>query len=101
MHLNYILILRNTAIAASLKYLGKFWRLFEMILINCKIELKCTWTNHCVLSENDNDNDDGNSNNIIFTIKDTKLHLPVVTLSAKGNQKLSKRLSKGCERLKN
>ena len=27
-----------------------------------------------------------------------KLHVPVVTLSAKDNQKLSKMLSKGCER---
>ena len=37
------------------------------------------------------------SNNIIFTIKDSKLYLPVVNLSARGNQKLSKLLSKECE----
>ena len=54
-----------------------------MSLINCKVELKLKWTNHCVLSENGNDNDDTNSNNIILTIKDTKLY--VVTLSAKDN----------------
>ena len=41
---------------------------------------------------------DTNSNNIIFPIKDTKLYVPVVTLSAKDNQKLSKLLSKGSER---
>ena len=41
---------------------------------------------------------DTNSNNIIFPIKDTKLYAPVVTLSAKDNQKLSKLLSKGSER---
>ena len=35
---------------------------------------------------------------IIFTIKDTKLYIPVVTLSARDNQKLSKFLSKGFER---
>ena len=36
------------------------------------------------------DNDDGySSDNIIFTIKD-KLYVPVVTLLAEGNQKLSK-----------
>ena len=29
------------------------------------------------------------TNNIIFTIKDTKLYVPVVTLSVKRNQKLS------------
>ena len=44
---------------------------------------------------NDNDDDDANSNNIIFIIKDTKLHVLVVTLSAKDNQKLSKLLSEG------
>ena len=35
---------------------------------------------------------------IIFTIKDTKLYVFVVTLSAKSSQKLSKLLSKGFER---
>ena len=40
-------------------------------------------------------NDNANSDNTIFTIKDTKLYVTVVTLSAKNNQKLSKRLYKG------
>ena len=53
-----------------------------MSLINCKIELKLQWTNHCVLSAAGSDNDDANPNNIIFTIKDTKWYVPVVTLSA-------------------
>ena len=44
------------------------------------------------------DNDNGNPNNIIFTIKDIKLYVPVVTLSAKAKQKLSKLFSKGFER---
>ena len=39
-----------------------------------------------------------NSNNIILTIKDTKLYVPVVTLSGRNNQKLSKLLSKGFKR---
>ena len=39
-----------------------------------------------------------NSNNIIFTIKDTKLYVFVVTLSARDNLKLSKLLSKRFER---
>ena len=65
-------------------------------MINCKVELQLKWTNHCILGGNGNDND--NVNYIIFTIKDTKLNIHVVTLTAKGNQKLSKRLSKGLER---
>ena len=36
-----------------------------------------------------------NPDNIIFTIKDAKLYVPLITLSAKDNGKLSKRLSKG------
>ena len=76
-----------------------------MSLIKCKAELKLKWTKYYVLSadgnesDNDNDNDnDDNSKNIIFMIKDTKLYVSVVTLSARDNQKLSKLLSKGFER---
>ena len=38
------------------------------------------------------------NNNIIFIIEDTKLYVPVASLSAKDNQKLSKLLSKGFEK---
>ena len=37
-------------------------------------------------------------NNIVFTIKDTKLYIPAVTLSARDNQKRSKFLCKRLER---
>ena len=43
---------------------------------------------------NGTDDDD----NIVFTIKDTKLYIPAVTLSARDNQKLSKVLCKRLER---
>ena len=69
-----------------------------MPLINCKVELKHKLTKYCVLSAADSDNTNANPNNIIFTIKDTKLSVPVVTLSAKENQKISKLLSKVFER---
>ena len=51
------------------------------------------------LSAAANDNDNDNVNNIIFTTKDTSLYVPVVTLSERLNQKLSKLLSEGFERL--
>ena len=89
-------ILKNATIAVPLKYLSNFWRSLEMPLINYKVELKLKLTKHCVLSANGNEND--NDNNIIFTIRGTELYVPVVTLSAKNNQKLSKLLSKGFER---
>ena len=91
-------ILKNATIAVPLKYLNNFWRSLEMPLIICKVELKLEWTKYCVLSAVDNDNTNTNPNNIIFTIKDTKLYVPAVTLSARDNQKLSKVLSKGFER---
>ena len=50
-----------------------------------------------VLSAAGADNTNANPNNI-FIIKDTQLYVPVVTLSARHNQKLSKILCKGFER---
>ena len=60
-----------------------------MPLINCKVELKLKWTKYCDLSASGADNVNGNAdgNIIIFTIKDTKLNVPVVTLSARDNKK--------------
>ena len=69
-----------------------------MPLINCKIELKLKSTNNCILSTASADNGNANSSNFIFTIKNTKLYVHVVTWSARENQKLSKPLSKGFER---
>ena len=68
-----------------------------MPLINCILELKLKWTKYCVLSVANHENkinEDANANNIIFTIKNTKLYVLVVTLSAKINQKLSNLLAK-------
>ena len=67
-------------------------------MITCKVELKLKRTKYCVLLGDRADNDDAYSDNIIFIIKDTKLYVLLVTLSARVNQKLSKRLSKGFER---
>ena len=62
-----------------------------MSLINCKVD---------VLPSAGNENDvNDNANNIIFTIKDTKFYVLLVTLSATDSQKLLKFLSKGFERL--
>ena len=93
-------ILKNATIILPLKYLSNFWRSLEIPLINCKVELKLNSRKHYVLSANGNHtaNANANANNIIFTIKDTKLYVLLLTLSAKDNQKLSKILSKRLER---
>ena len=49
-------------------------------------------------NDNDNDNSDNGKKNILI-MKDTKLYVSVLTLSAKNNQKLSKLFRKGFERL--
>ena len=69
-------------------------------MINCKVELKLRWTKYCILSVAGTNNANGNydDNDNICTIKDTKSYVPVVTLWARGNQKLSKLLSKLFER---
>ena len=63
----------NVKIVVPLKYLSNFFRSLEMPLINCKIHLELEWSKDCVLS-----NVAGDSK---FIIKDTKLYVPVVTLS--------------------
>ena len=55
--------------------------------------MKLRWKKHCILAAGGVENVDANSNNIIFTIKDAKLYVPVMAPSAKDKQKLSKRLS--------
>ena len=91
--------LRIAAIPLPLKYLSNFSRLVEMSLINSKIKLKLTLREYCVISAAGADDTNANDNNIIFTIKDTRLYVAVVTLSARDNQKLLKLLTKGFERL--
>ena len=47
-----------------------------MPLINQKVKLKIKWMKYFVLATNDDDSDGANSNNIVFTISNTKLHIP-------------------------
>ena len=55
-----------------------------MPLINCEINLILTWSDKCVLSND--------TKATTFTITDTKLYVPVVTLSIQGNAKLLEQL---------
>ena len=92
---------RNATVAVPVKYLSYFWISFEIPLINCNVKLKIKWTKCCVLSlaaNENNINENANVNNSIFNIKERKLYAPLVTLSARDNEKLSKRLSKAFEK---
>ena len=57
-----------------------------MPLINCKVELSLKWYERCLLTV---------ANTATFKITDAKLYVPIVTLSAEDNAKLSKLLSQG------
>ena len=87
-------IIDNATICEPLKHLRNFLRSLQIPLINFKAQLKIKWKKHCVLAAAGVDNISANDN-IIFAIKETKLYVLVITLSAKDNQKLSKLLSKG------
>ena len=85
-------IKNGVKIAVPLKYLSNFWRSLEMLLINCKVELSLSWIENCVLSTA------ANANKATFKITDAKLYVPIVTLSAEGNAKLSNLLGEGFKR---
>ena len=64
---------KDVWIAVSLKYLSNFWRTLEMPLVNCEINLILIWSEDCVISSA--------TGATKFKITDTKLYIPVVTLS--------------------
>ena len=80
----------NVKVAVPLKYLSNFFRSLEMPLINCKIKLNLTWKKECVLSA-----DGGNA---VFIINDTKLYVPVVTLSKEDNKDFIEQQNKKFQR---
>ena len=85
--------LKNIKLAVPLKYLSNFFKSIEMPLINCKIHLELNWNNNCVMYGSDTyagDND--NNREATFQITSTKLYVPVVTLSTKYNENLTKQL---------
>ena len=79
-----------------LKYLSKFWRTLVLPLINCEVNLILTWSSSCVLISTVNPNQ-----NATFTITDTKLYVPVVTLSTQENTKFLQQLKSGFKRVIN
>ena len=67
-----------------------------MPLINCKVELLLNWIENCVLTSaaiGANANGTG-ADSATFKITDARLYVPIFTLLAEGNAKLSKLLVK-------
>ena len=78
---------KDVEIIVSLKYLSNFWRTLEMALINCEVNLILTWSKDCVIN---NSTGEGK-----FAMTETKLYVPVVSLSTKENEKLLQQLQSG------
>ena len=83
----------DVEIMVPLKYLSNFWRTLEMPLINCEVSLILRWSSTCVITDS---NGAGT-----FAITDTKLYVPVVTLSTQENTKLLQQLKSGFKRVIN
>ena len=64
-----------------------------MSLINCEVELILTWSASFVIISTNVGN-----HNPTFTITETNLHVPVVTLSTQDNAKLLPQLKLGFKR---
>ena len=67
-----------------------------MPLINCEVHLILTWLSTCVLIATNTPNQ-----NATFTITDTNLYVPVVTLSTQKNTKFLQQLNSGFKRVIN
>ena len=85
---------KDVEIMVPLKYLSNFWRTLEMPLINCEVNLILTWSSTCVLVASNID-----AQNATFVITDTKIYVPVVTLSTQENTKFLQQLKLGFKRV--
>ena len=84
---------KDVEIMVPLKYLSNFWRTLEMPLINCEVNLILTWSSTCVITDS--------NGAATFAITDTKLYVPVVTLSTQENNKFLQQVKSGFKRVVN
>ena len=100
------IVKNETEIFVPLKHLSNFWRNLNIPLINCEIELILTWSKNCALADM-TVGSGGNNNDLAaivapagleFQITDTKLYVPVVTLSKENDKKLLEQLKSGFKR---
>ena len=98
----------DVEITVPLKYLSNSWRTLDIPLINCEVSLTLIWSENCVLTSKAKRDADShadlpvaginNATSASFKTKDTKLYVPVVTLSAKNDNKILEQLKTGFKR---
>ena len=96
---------KEVEIAVPLKHLGNFWNSLNIRLINYEVSLTLIWSETCLITNMEkrilvaNQPDRGDSvESAAFKIKDCKLYVPVVTLSAEDDNKLLEQLKTGFKR---
>ena len=87
---------KDVEIMVPLKYLSNFWRTLEKSLITCEVNLILTWSSSFVIVSTNSANEGAT-----FTITNTRLYVPVVTLSTQENAKLLQNLKSGFKRVLN
>ena len=81
---------KDVEIIVPLKHLSNFRETLKMPLINCEVYLILTWSPTRVISSANGETK--------FKIAETKLYVPVVTLSTQDNAKLLQQLKSGFKR---
>ena len=96
---------RKVEIALPLKHLGNFWNSLNILLINCEVSLVLSWSETCVITSMEKRilvagqrNRGDSPTNAVFKIKNCKLYVPVVTLSAENDNKPLEQLKTGFKR---
>ena len=84
---------KNVEIMVLIKYVSTFQRTLAMPLINYKITLDLNWPENCVIVATNI-----SAQAAIFSITDTNVYIPVVTLSTQDNAKLFEQLKAGFKR---
>ena len=77
---------KNVEVIVPLKYFSSFWRNLENTLINYESNLMLTWSANNIWYNT------AVNKEAIFSITDTKLYFPVVTLSTQANKTIKIRI---------
>ena len=94
---------KNVELAIPLKYLGNFWRALNIPLISCEVSLELKWNKTCVITSQqirvnlDGANSAAPTNGTLAT-NDSKVYIPVLTLSKDDEIKLLTNLKSGFTR---
>ena len=97
-------IKKNLDIVVPLKHLSNFWKTLDIPLVNCEVSLILAWSENCVLTDirtqitRETRLAINAPTNATFKITNTKLYVPVVTLSTENDKTLLEQFRTGFKR---